>query len=268
MENIKLLFLDIDGTIAGASNQVKPEVIEAIKKVQARGVKVGLATGRMYCSAYRFHQEIGADLPIISYNGAWIQNPFNGEIISHRPLDNTIALELLDYLRSHEVEIHIYFNDQLYVDKVTEKTDSYIERSGITVNVVENLSHLLSQSPTKLLALSPDSSLIRALLDDLKQRYSNGNLYLTQSNPVYLEATSANVHKGDALKYVTEKILGLSASQVMAIGDNFNDYTMIEYAQIGVAMGDAPEQLKAIATYTTDNVENNGVAHIISQLKF
>jgi len=54
----------------------------------------------------------------------------------------------------------------------------------------------------------------------------------------------------------------------MAIGDNFNDYTMIEYAQIGVAMGDAPTQLKAIATYTTDNVENNGVAQIISQLKF
>lgn len=268
MENIKLLFLDIDGTIAGESNQVNPEVIAAIKKVQSRGVKVGLATGRMYCSAHRFHREIGADLPIISYNGAWIQNPLNEEMISHRPLDQDIALELLDYLRSHKVEIHIYFNDQLYVDKITEKTDSYIERSGITVNLVNDLSALLTQSPTKLLALSPDSGLIRALLDDLKQRYSNRNLYLTQSNPIYLEATSANVHKGDAIKYVTEKILGLSAQQVMAIGDNFNDYTMIEYAQIGVAMGDAPEQLKAIANYTTDNVTNNGVAQIISQLKF
>jgi len=268
MENIKVLFLDIDGTIAGESNKVNPEVIEAIKKVQSRGIKVGLATGRMYCSAHRFHDEIGADLPIISYNGAWIQNPVTGEMISHRPLDHEVALELLDYLRSHEVEIHVYFNDQLYVDKVTEKTDSYIERSGIIVNVVDDLRNLLSQSPTKLLALSPNPSLIRSLLDDLKQRYHNRNLYLTQSNPTYLEATSAHVHKGDAIKYVTEKILGLSSQQVMAIGDNFNDYTMIEYAQIGVAMEDAPTQLKAIATYTTDNVENNGVAQIISQLKF
>jgi len=269
MEQIKLLFLDIDGTIAGDSNEVTTEVKEAIREVQNRGIKVGLATGRMYCSAKRFHQAIGADLPIISYNGAWIQNPHDNQMVSHRPLDSDIAQELLTYLRtntSHEkVEVHVYFNDQLYVDAVTKKTDSYIERSGIQVNVVDDLSSLLTQSPTKLLALSPNSRLIAELLADLNQRYHGKNLYLTQSNPIYLEATSANVHKGDAIKYLTEKVFGLSPNQVMAIGDNFNDYTMLQYAGVSVAMGDAPVEVSAIATYTTGNVEENGVATILRQ---
>jgi Cof subfamily protein (haloacid dehalogenase superfamily) len=269
MEQIKLLFLDIDGTIAGDSNEVTTEVKEAIREVQNRGIKVGLATGRMYCSAKRFHQAIGADLPIISYNGAWIQNPHDNQMVSHRPLDSDIAQELLTYLRtktsSEKVEVHVYFNDQLYVDAVTKKTDSYIERSGIQVNVVDDLSSLLTQSPTKLLALSPNSNLIAELLADLNQRYHGKNLYLTQSNPIYLEATSANVHKGDAIKYLTEKVFGLSSAQVMAIGDNFNDYTMLQYAGLSVAMGDAPVEVSAIATYTTGNVEENGVATILRQ---
>ena len=75
--NIKLLVLDIDGTIAGQSNRVSETVIKTLQTVQERGIKVALATGRMYCSALRFHEAIKSGLPIVAYNGAWIQDPLS-----------------------------------------------------------------------------------------------------------------------------------------------------------------------------------------------
>ncbi|MFM7372484.1 MAG: HAD family hydrolase, partial [Sphaerospermopsis kisseleviana] len=74
-KDIKLLVLDIDGTIAGHDNQVSDTVQQAIKAVQAKGIQVAIATGRMYCSALRFHQDIQSNLPLVAYQGAWIQDP-------------------------------------------------------------------------------------------------------------------------------------------------------------------------------------------------
>lgn len=268
--NIKALILDIDGTIAGQSNQVTDKVKNAIKEVQNRGIKVGLATGRMYCSALRFHHDIGANLPIISYNGAWIQNPQNSEMLLHSPVDKEKAQDLYHYLKAQQkinnsIEIHFYFDDQLYVEKITEKTDFYIERSGITVNKVDDLSSLLHQNPTKVLASSPDYDLISQMLNELKNRYEDHELYLTQSNPIYLEATQANVNKGTAVKYLVEKILGFTAEEIMTMGDNFNDSSMLEYAGFSVAMGNAPEEVKVITSFVTSHVENDGVAEAIAK---
>ena len=268
MKNIKVLILDIDGTIAGKSNQISHKVKDAIKQAQAKGIKVGLATGRMYCSALRFHEDIAADLPIISYNGAWMQDPVTSEILLHQPINNKIAQHLLSYLKEkqqdHDLEVHLYFDDQLYVEKYTAKTDFYIERSGIGVNVVDDFVTLLDNHPTKLLTLSNNSELISFLLEDLKRSYSNEQIYLTQSNPVYLEATYAGVNKGTTIKYLVEKVLGLSADEVMTIGDNFNDYAMLEYAGFSVAMGSAPLEVQNIANTVTGSVDEDGVAQTIA----
>ena len=272
IKDIKVLILDIDGTIAGVSNNVRPKVREAIAKIQAKGIKVGLATGRMYCSALKFHEQIGADLPIIGYNGAWMQNPVNEEMLLHQPLQPDIALELVNYFREHkkqtDLEVHLYFEDQLYVEEFTPRTKIYVERSGIDVNVIDDFTTLLNNHTTKILALSDDSQLIGQLLTDLRQRYDERQLYLTQSSPVYLEATSAGVNKGESVKYLIEKILGLSSQNVMTMGDNFNDYAMLEYAGFSVAMGCAPEAVKQIADAVTTTVEEDGVATAIEKFLF
>lgn len=269
MNNIKVLILDIDGTIAGKSNQISSKVKDAIKQVQQKGIKVGLATGRMYCSALRFHQDIQGNLPIISYNGAWMQNPLNSEMLLHQPVHKNMAQKLLAYFKEKQqdsdLEIHLYFDDQLYVEKLTAKTNFYIERSGIGVNLIEDFHTLLNNHPTKILAVSDDSQLISFLLQDLKLRYGEQDIYLTQSNPVYLEATYSGANKGATVKYLVEKILGFAADQVMTIGDNFNDYAMLEYAGIGIAMGSAPSEVQKIANYVTGTVEEDGVAQTIAK---
>jgi hypothetical protein len=272
-QDIKLLVVDIDGTISGDANQVNDAVKQAIKAAQAKGVKVAIATGRMYRSAVRFHELIGSDLPLISYQGAFIKDPKTDELVGHWPVDIEQALSLLDdlgeYATHDQLSIHIYVNDELYVRKMTPQTEAYAERSQVRVNVVGDLREFLTgkstEPPTKILALSDTAELVTEMLRVLKGRYTPQELYLTKSVATFFEATNPIANKGTAVKHLAENILGFERSQVLAIGDNFNDLEMIEYAGIGVVMGNAPEGLKPVGDWVAPTVKDDGVAAAIAK---
>ncbi len=273
-QNIKLVVVDIDGTISGDANQVNDAVKQAIKAAQAKGVKVAIATGRMYRSAVRFHELIGSDMPLISYQGAFIKDPKTDELVGHWPVELEQALSLLDDLgefATHDkLSIHIYVNDELYVRKMTPQTKFYAERSKVEVNVVGNLREFLTRTstenpPTKILALSDTAELITEMLRVLKGRYTPQQLYLTKSVATFFEATNPIANKGTAVKHLAENILGFDRSQVLAIGDNFNDLEMIEYAGIGVVMGNGAEGLKPLGDWVAPSVEDDGVAVAIEK---
>lgn len=266
---IKLLIVDIDGTIAGESNQVSPRVKQAIKAAQDRGIRVGIATGRMYKSALRFHHEIGADVPIMAYQGAWIQDPATGITHRHQPVPVEIARELIDYFeQSHlldQLSIHVYRDDCLYVRGINSDTELYIGRSGIGVSPVADLRTVLTDRPTKILAMSEDTELIEQLRLDLRQRYQPEQLHVTTSVPIFLETTQAGVNKASAIDYVAQELLGITAENVLAIGDNYNDVEMIAYAGIGVAMGNAPAAVQSLADWVAPDIEADGVAVAIEK---
>jgi Cof subfamily protein (haloacid dehalogenase superfamily) len=268
--DIKLLVLDIDGTIAGETNSISEPVKQAITAAQAQGIQVAIATGRMYRSALRFHQEINSTLPLIAYQGAWIQDPVSQKIHQHLPVSRKIAEQLLDYFEQPELRsllsVHFYINDQLYVREVTAETQIYAERSGITPIPVGDLRQALSNEPTKVLALCDDTDIIDNLLGSLRSQYTPAELYLTKSVATFFEATNPFANKGTAVRYLAEEQLGLKPHNVMTIGDNFNDVEMLTYAGIGIAMGNAPPQVQAIANWIAPNVEDNGVAVAIEKL--
>jgi len=268
--DIKLLVLDIDGTIAGKSNDITETVKEAIRAVQAKGIQVAIATGRMYRSALRFHREIGSTLPLLAYQGGWIQDPATGKIHRHLPVPAQTARQLLDYFEQPELRsllsVHFYINDQLYVREITPETQIYAQRSGIEPIPVGDLRNTLTTEPTKILALSDDIALINNLLGTMRKRYTPAELYMTTSVATFFEATNPLVNKGTAVRYLAEEMLGLSSANVMTIGDNFNDLEMIEYAGMGVAMGDAPADVQAIAQWVAPSVEQDGVAAAIEAL--
>ncbi|NWF60552.1 MAG: HAD family phosphatase [Fischerella sp.] len=269
-KEIKLLVVDIDGTIAGESNKISEPVKQAITAAQARGIQVAIATGRMYRSALRFHQDIGSTLPLIAYQGAWIQDPICQHVHQHLPVPREIAQKLLDYFEQPELRsllsVHFYINDQLYVREITTETQIYSERSGINPIPVGDLRQVLSTNePTKVLALCNDTNIIDNLLGSLRSQYTPAELYLTKSVATFFEATNPFVNKGAAVRYIAEEMLGLQSSNVMTIGDNFNDVEMLEYAGIGVAMGNAPSKVQAIAKWVAPSVEQNGVAVAIEK---
>ena len=273
-QDIKLVVLDIDGTISGDANQVNDAVKQAVKAAQSKGVKVAIATGRMYRSALRFHEAIGSDMPLISYQGAFIKDPQTQELVGHWPVEIEQALSLLDDLGEFaihdQLSIHIYVNDELYVRKMTEQTAAYAERSKVGVNVVGDLREFLTSKttqhpPTKILALSDTAELVNEMLRVFKDRYTPQQLYLTKSVATFFEATYPIANKGTAVKHLAENILGFDRSQVLAIGDNFNDLEMIEYAGIGVAMQNSPKGLQPLADWVAPSVEDDGAAVAIEK---
>ncbi|MGF1570243.1 MAG: Cof-type HAD-IIB family hydrolase [Nodosilinea sp.] len=266
--DIRLLVLDIDGTLAGESNQISPRVLDTIGQVQRRGIEVAIATGRMYQSALRFHQGVGSTLPLMAYQGAFIKTPQTQTLYRHTPLPRPLALEILAFLAPmearDELSIHLYIDDQLHVRAIIDDTKAYAERSGIQPVAAGDLAALLRQNnaveTTKLLTLSDDVGLLADILTRLGQRYPTDALYLTQSVEYFVEATHPLANKGAAVKFVAEDLLGLKPDQVMAIGDNYNDLEMIRYAGLGVAMGDAPAHVQQQADWVAPGVEADGVA--------
>jgi len=266
---IKLLVLDIDGTIAGVSNEINPSVKQAVKAAQNRGVQVAIATGRMYRSALRFHQAVGSNLPLLAYQGAWIQDPVTEQLHRHWCVEPATARKLLDYFEQPELKsllsVHFYINDHLYVREITPETEIYSARSEIEAIAVGDLRNVLDNAPTKVLALSEDTEVIDRLLGNLRQQYTPAELYLTKSVATFFEATNPAVNKGTGVRYLAEQLLGLEPAQVMTVGDNFNDLEMLEYAGIGVAMGNAPSDVQAVAQWVAPSVEQDGAAVAIEK---
>jgi Cof subfamily protein (haloacid dehalogenase superfamily) len=267
--DIQLLVIDLDGTVVGQSNQINSTVIEAIQTVRSQGIRVAIATGRMYRSALRFYNTLNLELPLMVYQGALIKQPSTGEVFRHWALPEDYANQLLDYLEQPDLRdrlsVHCYINDELYVREVTPETELYAQRSRIEPITVGDLRKVLHLEPTKILALSEDHSLIDNLLTSLRQRYTPAELYFTKSVATFFEATNPLVNKGTAVRYLAEEVLGLQAENVMAIGDNFNDVEMLQYAGVGVAMGNAPEGVQAIADWVAPDVEEDGVAIAIQK---
>lgn len=267
---IRLIVIDLDGTTVGVSNQIRPAVKAAIQAAREKGVQVAIATGRMYRSALRFHHDLELTLPLMAYQGALIKDPATGQIHRHLRVPHSYVMQLLDFLHQPElkdlVSVHLYIDDCLYVREETLETQAYAERSEIQPIPVGDLRQVLQTEPTKILALSHHVELIDQLLGSLRRRYTPAELYLTKSVATFLEATHPLVNKGNAVRYLAEEVLGLQAEHVMGIGDNFNDLEMLQYAGIGVAMGNAPSGVKAIADWIAPDVEEDGVAAAITQL--
>ncbi|MGF1497679.1 MAG: Cof-type HAD-IIB family hydrolase [Elainellaceae cyanobacterium] len=267
--DIRLLVLDIDGTIAGQSNQIRPPVLQAVKAAQAQGIQVAIATGRMYRSALRFHQSVNSTLPLMAYQGAFIKDPTTDQLHRHWPVPVAIAHQLLDYFEQPDLRpilsIHFYVDDQLYVRELTPETQDYGKRTGIEPIVVGDLRSITEREPTKILALSHSSDLVNYLLSDLRQQYTPAELYFTKSVATFFEAANPRVNKGVAVQYLAEEVLQLRPENVMAIGDNLNDVEMLDYCGIGIAMGNAPDEVKACANWIAPDVEEDGAAVAIEK---
>jgi Cof subfamily protein (haloacid dehalogenase superfamily) len=267
--DIRLLVLDIDGTIAGKSNNIREPVLATIAAAQKSGVQIAIATGRMYRSALRFYETVGSPLPLIAYQGAWIQDPATNKVLRQWSVPKAQVLELLDYFEQPSLReflsIHFYINDDLYIRAMTPETAAYIERSGIVPIEVGDLRSTLNMELTKILALSDDTDLIDSMLGSLQKQYTPAELYLTKSVATFFEATNPAANKGTAVKYLAEEILGLKPENVMTIGDNFNDVEMISYAGIGVAMGNAPAGVQQAADWIAPDVEADGAAIAIQK---
>jgi hypothetical protein len=259
---IKLIALDLDGTLVPKSHDIPERNRQAVQRACAQGVTVVIATGRMHRSACQFVQRLGLEgTPIISYNGAMVRLPEGEKPLMHTPLAADLAAEIVARAVSEGHHLNYYLDDVLYVTHIEHWARLYQQRTGDLGQPVGDLRQFAGQVPTKLL-LTTHPQEIEALLPVEQERYE-GRAYVTRSMPEYLEYLSLEASKGRALEWLAG-YLGVGREQIMACGDMLNDLPMIEWAGVGVAMAGAQEAVREAADFVPVDPEA-GVAEAIEK---
>jgi hypothetical protein len=266
--DIRLLVLDLDGTIVDESNQIRDSAIQAIRSAQRHGVAVALATGRMFRSSLGAYESIEATLPLICHEGALIRQPQTDLVHRHWPMEPRLITAVLDETehlrRSGRLSVHCYVQDDLYVSNLNEASSKFFDGSTVVPVVVSDVRALASMAITKAMVVSDDAQAIARVYRRLKNSSGRIRLKEYKSTP-FLEVFHPSVNKRLAVSYLAEELLGLRPENVMAIGDDYADIEMLEYAGIGVAMGNAPAAVKACADWVTTTIEQDGVVKAVKK---
>lgn len=264
MQRIKLVAIDLDDTLLRDDLTISEYSQEVIQKVREAGVAVTLATGRMFPSALPYAEQLGFEVPLITYQGALVKNAFSGEIIYNCPLQREAACLVIEYGRQRNLHINYYLDDKLYVERITPQGEHYERHVGVPFTKVDDLEELLTAGlPYKLLLIDDEEKLPDHTLQ-LRELFASKRLdvYLAKSKPTYLEVNHPLATKGEALKKLAA-YLGVSREEIMACGDSFNDLDMLEYAEIGVAVANAYPEVSARARYITASNNDEGVAQAL-----
>jgi Cof subfamily protein (haloacid dehalogenase superfamily) len=258
----RLVVLDLDGTARSRRLGITPGVRAAIAAARARGVRVCVATGRMWRSAEPWVRALGVDPPVILYNGGQVLDFASGRTLYERRLPEATARSALELVRRDpEVQPHLYVDDRVLVERPHPLTDAYTADDGLRADVVPSFEPFLAADPHKVLIIGP-----RGRVEALQRAVRDAVLpvHAVQSEPVYLEILPPGVSKGEALRAMLDA-LGLAPAETIAVGDNWNDAEMIEAAGLGVAMGHAPEDLRARADYVCGTADEEGVREVIER---
>ncbi len=258
----KLLALDLDDTLLDESFEISSRNMKALEEAAKQGIMITIATGRMFRSALPYADKLGVELPLITYHGALVKEASGAKrVLRQRKVPKKFALEILRFGEAEGFHFNLYLNDKLYVKEENENTRYYQWIASIPLEVVGELADFLEQvqdEPTKLSVINRESRRLQELQKIFQGKYAS-ELSVLQSRPDFLEITHREATKGQALKFLTERE-NLSSSQVIAIGDSYNDIDMLQYAGMGVAMGNAPLDVQQAADVIVETNTEDGVA--------
>ena len=259
----RLAALDLDGTLLNDEHVVTDRSCEALQKLSAQGVVVVLISGRMHRAILPISDQIGLENPIISYNGGMVKHPRTGEVIHHTPIPAADATTLIEYGDQKGLHLNFCLNDQLFIKEYNQWSELYETRTGVSAAALGDLHALDGQEPTKMQILDTPQR-INLLLTECKTEFGE-RLYVTQTQVEYIEFMNLQVSKGRALLALADQ-LDIPHDLIVTFGDGYNDASMMEIAGFSVAMGNSVDEIKAIADYTTDTNQNDGVALAVEQL--
>lgn len=254
----KMVVIDIDGTLLNSDYTISPRNMAAINKARDKGVLVTLATGRNFSATLPYAQELGLDVPVITYNGAFVRYTEAEDIVLHRKLSYPMACRVIEIAQAHNLRISLYLDDRLFTYEGEEGYPGTIQQD---IEIIDDLDKYLRREPTRILVMGEkeDLDLFSKEISQEKEipymvPFLNGNL----------EVLHPDVSKMMAVKEMA-KFAGIKREEIIAIGDNNNDIEMIQYAGLGVAMGNSPDSVKLVADLVTATNMEDGVAEVIEE---
>lgn len=266
---IRLIALDIDGTLIGDDLTVGPRTQRAIRAARERDVAVSLVTGRMVSSAMRFATELGLSGPIVGYQGGLIRampEPDSrrlGRLLMHTPLSAGTAREIVRWTRAHGMDPHVNHLERFILRADDPRADDYSAFMGAQAELVDDLLTAIDHPVTKVLAVGeppvPDE------MAPLAREHFRGTADVTISHPRFLEFVAPGTSKGRAVRWLARHHR-IPLGAVLAVGDQWNDLEMLGEVGHGAAMPTAPAGVRAVARYVAPPLADEGVAHLIEGL--
>ena len=201
----------------------------------------------MFTSAKLFAEQLGINVPLITYQGAIIKDIEEKEVLYQRLVSPDVAQKLVEISIEKNIHLQVYQDDMLYGAVENEELVTYAEGVKVPYTVEPNLHKLAEKGFTKALFIdSPEK--LDVLQEELKVLFGN-RAHIAKSKPHFLEVTHPEANKGLALLHLSAETLGIDQSEIIGIGDNHNDRELITTAGLGVAMGNAVQEMKDIADY-------------------
>jgi len=256
---IKLIAIDLDGTLSTNLPQIPPQTRQALTATIAQGVKIALATGRPYPMAAQIARDLDLNAPVIVYQGAVVRDPWSEETLHAETMPLAVSRRLIKFARDKKLHLVLYMADGNYTELPSNQMEQAVGREGVPLLIVHNLLAVLGDEtkPIKGVFVQPRSK-NEAVYQLLKDQFSP-ELTVLRSADILVEALWPTVSKGNGLRLLAERF-GVSPDETMAIGDQDNDISMLQAAGLGVAMGNGSEGAKAAADVLAPSVEEAGVA--------
>jgi Cof subfamily protein (haloacid dehalogenase superfamily) len=266
---IRLIALDIDGTLIGDDHDIGPRTLAAVAAAMERGVAVSLITGRMVSSAMRFARELALTGPVVGYQGGLIRampeldSRRLGKLLLHTPIQPDVAREIVQWTRDHGLDPHVNHLERFILRADDPNADDYSAFMGARAELVPDLVEAITHPVTKVLAVGEPPVPVEAA--PIARAQFAGRADVTISHPRFLEFIAPGVSKGRAVRWLARR-LRIPLAATLAIGDQWNDLEMLAEVGHGTAMPSAPAEVQAVARYVAPPLEDEGAGRIIEQL--
>ncbi|MBN8210165.1 HAD family phosphatase [Bacillus sp. NTK071] len=261
----KMIVLDLDDTLLNTKQMISVRNKEALMKAQEAGLKVVLASGRPTFGMIPFAEELSLaayESFILSFNGGKIINCHSKEEFFSQTLTIEAVQRLYTISLKENVYIHTYVGDEIITTEENPYTTIESELTGLPIKVVDSFIDNVTEPVVKVLMVGEPEHLKKVekkLQEELGEEFS-----VMRSKPYFLEFTDKGITKATSLEKLIKEC-DIKREEVIAVGDSYNDQEMIEFAGLGVAMGNAPDDIKKISDYIADTNENDGVAKVVEK---
>jgi len=266
---LRLLALDIDGTILRDDGTISPLMIDVLRKIQEeKGVLVTLASGRLFQSMKGLAQTLNIQVPMISSNGAAIVDPNTGQKLFYRPIPLPTAKSVLAYLEDHlprdllvNHENGFFINRHNSLLRIPDPSPWVRERLA-RCTVVDRLADGVHFEPLKISILEETARIPETVAQLQKGFGSVLNIYA--SSEFSIDLNDSRVSKGQTLARLAAR-LGIRREEILAAGNAENDLDMIQFAGVGIAMGNAPPRVRHAADFVVGDNNEDGLAVFLKE---
>ena len=263
----KAVFIDIDGTLLRDDLTIGEATRRSIQRVYKKNISVILVSARLLDSIVPVSKAIGTNnYPAVCLNGSYIA--MNEETTYRSVIDPEIVIRVQEQARQFNTTIVYYLERERLAEANTQWTEYEQQITDARIKI-DSFSNMIKDwkargtGPNKILIMG-DVEQIR-LTENLLQSLFYDQLHIYASKPTYLEIINKDASKWSAIRFLINRF-NISTAEVIAIGDNFNDKEMISFAGMGVAMGNAPAEIKEVAKFITDTNNNDGVGKVLDIL--